>query len=88
MLTGREPVYFSASALGAFCANCRRSGMRTLSPAAVAAAKRMLAERLDRIAEDSISPVAVREITDIMLDVIEQQIDRKLTSRRQLELPA
>jgi len=43
---------------------------------------------LDRIAEDSISPVAVREITDIMLDVIEQQIDRKLTSRRQLELPA
>jgi hypothetical protein len=32
--------------------------------------------------------VAAREITDIMLDVIEQQIDRKLTSRRQLELPA
>jgi len=88
VLTGREPVYLSASALGGFCANCRRSGMRTLSPAAVAAAKRMLAERLDRIAEDSISPVAVREITDIMLDVIEQQIDRKLTSRRQLELPA
>jgi len=54
----------------------------------VAAAKRMLAERLDRIAEDLISPAAAREITDIMLDVIEQQIDRKLTSRRQLELPA
>jgi DNA repair protein RecO (recombination protein O) len=87
VLTGTEPVYFSASALGAFCGNCRRSGMRTLSPAAVAA-KRMLAERLDRIAEDSIPPVAAREITDIMLDVIEQQIDRKLTSRRQLELPA
>jgi hypothetical protein len=48
----------------------------------------MLSERLDRIPEGAISPVAAREITDVMLDVIEQQIDRKLTSRRQLELPA
>jgi DNA repair protein RecO (recombination protein O) len=88
VLGGREAVFFSASALAAFCANCRRAGMRVISPAALAGVRTMLSERLDRIAEGAISPVAAREITDVMLDVIEQQIDRKLTSRRQLELPA
>jgi DNA repair protein RecO (recombination protein O) len=88
VLGGKEAVYFSPSALAAFCGNCRRSGMRTVSPAALAAIRRMLAERLDRIAEDAIAPVAAREITDVMLDIVEQQIDRKLTSRKQLELPA
>jgi DNA repair protein RecO (recombination protein O) len=87
VLTGREPLFFSSSALAAFCANCRRAGMRTLSPAALSAIRKMLSERLDKIAEDSVPPVAAREITDVALDIIEQQIDRKLTSRRQLELP-
>jgi DNA repair protein RecO (recombination protein O) len=88
VLSGREPLFFSPSALAAFCANCRRTGMRTVSPAALSAIRKMLSERLDKIAEDSVPPVAAREITDVALDIIEQQIDRKLTSRRQLELPA
>ena len=88
VLTGREPLFFSASALAAFCANCRRGGMRAVSPAALAAVRKILSERLDRMADEDIAPVAAREITDVMLDIIEQQIDRKLTSRRQLELPA
>ncbi len=88
VLSGREPLFFSPSALAAFCANCRRTGMRTVSPAALSAIRKMLSERLDKIAEDSVPPVAAREITDVVLDIIEQQIDRKLTSRRQLELPA
>jgi DNA repair protein RecO (recombination protein O) len=88
VLSGREPLFFSPSALAAFCANCRRAGMRTLSSAALSAIRKMLSERLDKITEDSVPPVAAREITDVALDIIEQQIDRKLTSRRQLELPA
>lgn len=88
VLSGREPLFFSPSGLAAFCANCRRTGMRTVSPAALSAIRKMLSERLDKIAEDSVPPVAAREITDVALDIIEQQIDRKLTSRRQLELPA
>ncbi|MGD0962472.1 MAG: DNA repair protein RecO [Candidatus Acidiferrales bacterium] len=87
MLAGKAPRFFSASALAAFCANCRRSGMRTLSPGAFSGIRRILSERLDRIGEQVILPVAAREITDAMLDIVEQQIDRKLTSRRQLELP-
>ena len=84
----REPLFFSASAAAAFCPNCRRSEMRPVSPKAFSEMRRMLLERLDRISEGSVSPLVAREIADIMLDVIEQQIDRKLTSRRQLELPA
>ncbi len=88
VLTGRETLYFSPTALAAFCANCRQAGMRAVSPAAFSAVRRMLSERVDRIADESVSPVAAREIIDVMLDIIEQQIDRKLTSRRQLEPPA
>jgi hypothetical protein len=47
----------------------------------------MLSERLDRINEDSISPRNARDLAEVMLDVIEQQIDRKLLSREMLESP-
>jgi hypothetical protein len=62
--------------------------MRTLSPAALAAARKMLAERLDKLTEEMIAPRAARELSDVMLDVIEHQIDRKLASRELLESPA
>ena len=52
---------------------------------ALGAARKMLAERLDRLSEEMISPRAARELTDVMLDVIEHQIDRKLASRELLE---
>jgi hypothetical protein len=62
--------------------------MRTLSPAALAAGRKMLAERLDKLTEEMIQPRAARELSDVMLDVIEHQIDRKLASRELLESPA
>src|SRR5271165_2375562 len=34
VLTGRETIYFSPSALAALCGNCRRAGMRAVSPVA------------------------------------------------------
>jgi DNA repair protein RecO (recombination protein O) len=77
--------YFSTSAFGIVCARCRKPGMRILSPAALSAARKMLAERLDHLNEEQIPPPAAREVTDVMLDVVERQIDRKLTSRELLE---
>jgi DNA repair protein RecO (recombination protein O) len=80
-----QAVYFSPSGSMIVCFDCRRPGMRAVSLAAVAAAQRMLSERLDRFAQDAVPPRAAREITEIMLDIIEHQIDRKLTSRELLE---
>jgi hypothetical protein len=48
----------------------------------------MLAERLDNLNEEMIPPRAARELSDVMLDVIEHQIDRKLQARELLEKPA
>jgi DNA repair protein RecO (recombination protein O) len=83
-----EAVYFPRGATTMVCAKCRAPGMRVFSPAALAAARKMLAERLDNLNENSIPPRAARELTEMMLDLIEQQIDRKLVSRELLESPA
>jgi len=82
-----QPAYFSASSQVIACAKCRKAGMRTLSAPALTAARRMLAERLDRFGENSsaVETRVARELTDAMLDVIEFQIDRKLASRELLE---
>jgi len=84
------PAYFAPRATAIACGKCRKPGMRTISPAALSLARRMLTERLDHLSESSMnaSPSAARELTDAMLDVIEHQIDRKLKSRELLELPA
>src|SRR5271156_6302086 len=84
-LDPKEAAYFSPSASAISCSKCRRPGMRTLSPAVLAAARKMLGERLDRLNEEMISPRAARDLSDVMLDVIEHQIDRKLKSRELLE---
>jgi DNA repair protein RecO (recombination protein O) len=85
------PAYFSPSGSVLACAKCRKPGMRVLSEAALSLARKMLAERLDRIAAGAAttsSARSARELTDAMLDVIEHQIDRKLKSRELLEQPA
>jgi len=80
-----QPSYFSPSASAIVCVNCRRPGLRAISPAALAAMRRMLAERLDRLTQEAVPPRTAREVTEPMLDVIEHQIDRKLVSRELLE---
>lgn len=79
-----QSAYFSPSASVVVCADCRKPGMRTIAPPVLAAMRRMLSERVDRLT-DSVQPRVAREVTEIMLDVIEHQIDRKLTSRELLE---
>lgn len=83
-----EAAHFSPRATAVFCSRCRQPGMRNLSVGAVIAARKMLVERLDKISDDVATPRALRELTDSMLDVVEQQIDRKLASRELLEPPA
>ena len=83
--------YFSPRGSVFACGKCRTPGMRVLSAAALSLARKMLAERLDRIVaggEAHSSARSVRELTDAMLDAIEHQIDRKLKSRELLEQPA
>jgi DNA repair protein RecO (recombination protein O) len=80
-------AYFAPSASALVCEKCRRPGMRTLSPEAMAAARKMLSEKLDGITEEMVASRIARDLTDVMLDVIEHQIDRKLTSRELLESP-
>jgi DNA repair protein RecO (recombination protein O) len=81
------PAYFSPSASALVCEKCRRPGMRTLSPETMVAARKILSEKLDGVTEEMVPSRIARELTDVMLDVIEHQIDRKLTSRELLEPP-
>jgi DNA repair protein RecO (recombination protein O) len=85
---GAEPAYFSRGASAVACGKCRTPGMRLISAAAVAAARKMLAGHLDQLTEELTPARAARELTDVMLDVIESQIDRKLASREMMGSPA
>jgi DNA repair protein RecO (recombination protein O) len=80
-------AYFSPSASALVCEKCRRPGMRALSPEAMAAARKILNEKLEGITEEMVPSRIARDLSDVMLDVIEHQIDRKLTSREMLEPP-
>jgi DNA repair protein RecO (recombination protein O) len=87
VLPSDSAAYFARSGSAVACGKCRRAGMRAISPGALALARRMLTERLDRLSDAVDSTVArgTKELTTVMLDVIEHQIDRKLTSRELLE---
>src|SRR5580700_10539509 len=85
VLSPNEPAYFSRSSSALLCAKCRKPGLRVIPATALVAARKMLAQRLDKFAQGEISDSAARELTDITLDVIERQIDRKLKSRELLE---
>jgi DNA repair protein RecO (recombination protein O) len=83
-------AYFSRGGSVVACPKCRLPAMRAVSPGALALARRVLTERLDRLVENlaGTTSSSARELTDRMLDVIEQQIDRKLKSRELLEQSA
>jgi DNA repair protein RecO (recombination protein O) len=85
VLTASDPAYFSRSSSALVCGKCRKPGLRIIPAPALVAARKMLAHRLDRLTDADISNAAARELTDVALDVIERQIDRKLKSRKLLE---
>ena len=59
--------------------------MKAISPDALNAGIKMLADRLDKIEANSIPKAALRELSRYSLDLIEHQIERKLVSREMLE---
>ena len=77
--------YVSPATPGLFCAKCRVAGMTAVSAAAIAAGRKMLGERLDKLdARDFAKPV-LQELTKYLLDLVEYQIERKLNAREMLE---
>ena len=67
------------------CPRCRRPGQRALCWESVAAAQRMLVERLDHLTENNAPATTRSDLNEYLLDVIEHQIERKLTTRALLE---
>src|ERR1700727_1860672 len=84
-IEAKDSAYFSPSASAIACSRCRKPGMRTLSATTLIAARRILSERLDKMTEEMVPPRAARDLTDVMLDLIEHQIGRKLNARALLE---
>ena len=82
---GNEGVFGSPLQAGLACGDCRRPGMRAISARGLALARRILAEKLDRLAEQDWPAAPVDELNAYLLDLIEHQIERKLTTRRLLE---
>jgi DNA repair protein RecO (recombination protein O) len=80
-----EAAYTSPGHPGLVCASCRLPGMRVISPAARASARRIVAERLDRLTDGSLPEAAIAEVLGYSLDLIEHHIERKLASRKMLE---
>jgi DNA repair protein RecO (recombination protein O) len=89
VLGSAEQAFVGRGASAVVCSKCRKAGMRVLSPLAIAAGRKMLVEKLERVEEeykaDPVAPRVSRELTDAMLDIIEYQIDRKLKARELLE---
>jgi hypothetical protein len=59
--------------------------MRAISKGALLGIKRIVSERLENLQDETIEARVTSEISNVMLDVIEVQIDRKLKSRELLE---
>jgi DNA repair protein RecO (recombination protein O) len=70
---------------GIVCGNCRRPGMRALGTESLALARRMQESKLQPREQSGEAIGAARELRDFLLDLIEFQIERKLTTRRMLE---
>ncbi len=83
---GDELVFGAPLYPGLACGDCRLPGMRRISVGALALARRMLSEKLEDLVKESLPPAAATELNNYFMDLIEQQIERKLTTRKMLEL--
>lgn len=77
--------YVDPASPSILCVKCRTAGMKTLSPNALEAGRKMLGERLDKIESGEFNPASLRELRNYLLDLLEHQIERKLKSRELLE---
>jgi DNA repair protein RecO (recombination protein O) len=82
---GAEAAYASPFFSGLACANCRTAGMRGMSGPGLALARRMLAEKLERLAEEEWPASQVGELNGYLFDLVEHHLERKLTTRRLID---
>ena len=78
-------AYASPVHPGLLCPRCKLPGMRFLSAPGLAAAHEILQEKLEALVARDWPNGKGRDLSEYMLDVIEQQIERKLTTRRMME---
>jgi DNA repair protein RecO (recombination protein O) len=75
-------AYVSPSLQGLACARCKPPSSHLLPKEPLAIARRMLVEKLDALLEASLPPLAIHELTATLLDWIELQAEKRLTSRK------
>ena len=78
----REPVYLGVGRPGLRCGNCRTPGWRVLSAKALELALTMLRAKLEALNEQEWPKEAAIELNQYFMDVIEHQVERKLTTRQ------
>lgn len=78
-----EVSFVSGATMGIACAKCRMPGMRKFSTGAIDAARVIATQRLEQLGEQRPEPAG--ELTNYMLDLIEHQLERRLTTRSMLE---
>jgi len=82
----QQPLYWSRSVVGLYCAQCRRLGMLPLAPETLSAARRMLSAPLGELAAAGAnSPRVSPEFEAYFLDMIEHHTEKRLASRRLYE---
>jgi DNA repair protein RecO (recombination protein O) len=81
----KESAYWSP-ALGLVCGHCRLPGQRPISQGALQVARRISAEKLETLVAEwpgTNAPLEA-EVKDLMLDIIEEHVEKPLRSRRML----
>ena len=81
-------VYASVQRHGLTCEKCRLPAMRPIAAESLAAAKKMLSQRLDRLVESAAPVLPPVDLSTHLLELIEHQIERKLTTRKLMESKA
>jgi DNA repair protein RecO (recombination protein O) len=82
---GTGAAYHAPWEPGLLCEKCRRPGMKPLHFEARQLAERFAGERLDQIATEKSSSIALSELREAALNWIEHHSDRKLKTRALLE---
>lgn len=82
---GEKGAWAGGDGGGIFCADCRPGGARALSAEALRAARPMLRTTIEKLAAEEGNRVPI-ELTQYLMDLIEEHTEKKLNVRRMLEM--
>jgi DNA repair protein RecO (recombination protein O) len=83
-----EPAFRAPSSSALICSDCRDSWMKPISKEALAVGRSALSGTLDKLLKEKPAEAAAREILSFALDILERHIEKKLASRKTLEIGA